>query len=231
MNRTDRLHAIAEELRRAGAAGRTSAQLAARFETSTRTIKRDVAALQQAGHPIWATGGPGGGYVFDARGTLPPINFTAGEAVAVALALGNRPDLPFAVDGRSALAKVLEAMPATQRDRAERLGGKVWVRHRPIPRTEVTRVLEDALANATVVVIDYVSRDGNHTRRREVDPIYLGISEDAWYLFAWDRGRAAGRTFRVDRILAAVTTGTPAESHDFEETFGHSPPDDVAPVL
>ena len=43
MNRTDRLHALSEELRRAGW-----------LEVSTRTIKRDVAALQQAGLPVWS---------------------------------------------------------------------------------------------------------------------------------------------------------------------------------
>ena len=54
MNRTDRLHALSEELRRAGQHGRTAARLAGWLEVSTRTIKRDVAALQQAGLPVWS---------------------------------------------------------------------------------------------------------------------------------------------------------------------------------
>jgi predicted DNA-binding transcriptional regulator YafY len=59
VNRTDRLYALVEELRAAGDRGRTAAWLAERFEVATRTIKRDVAGLQQAGVPIWAQGGPG----------------------------------------------------------------------------------------------------------------------------------------------------------------------------
>ena len=59
MNRTDRLYALTEELRRTGPRGRTSAALADRFEVATRTVKRDVLALQEAGVPIWATAGPG----------------------------------------------------------------------------------------------------------------------------------------------------------------------------
>src|SRR5688572_26638243 len=113
MNRTDRLYAIVEELRAAGARGRTAAALAGTFEVATRTVKRDVSALQQAGVPIWATGGPGGGYVLDAAATLPPITFTAAEATALALALAVQPGLPFSEDGRSALAKVLAVMPAS----------------------------------------------------------------------------------------------------------------------
>ena len=61
MNRTDRLHSLTEELRRAGPSGRSADRLAAWLEVSTRTIKRDVAALQKAGLPVWAQAGPGGG--------------------------------------------------------------------------------------------------------------------------------------------------------------------------
>ena len=73
MNRTDRLYALTEALRRAGPTGRTSAQLAAHLEVAPRTIKSDVSALQQAGVPIWATAGPGGGYALDPAATLPPF--------------------------------------------------------------------------------------------------------------------------------------------------------------
>ena len=61
MNRTDRLYALAEELRAVAPRPRSARRLAQHFEVSTRTIERDLAALQQAGVPIWATSGPGGG--------------------------------------------------------------------------------------------------------------------------------------------------------------------------
>src|SRR3954468_14886422 len=64
VNRTDRLYAIAEELR-AARQPRTATWLAERFEVTTRTVKRDISALQQAGTPVWAAPGPGGGYVLD----------------------------------------------------------------------------------------------------------------------------------------------------------------------
>ena len=76
MNRTDRLDALVEELRAVSPRPRTSSQPAARFEVSVRTIEPDLLALQEAGVPIWAQPGPGGGYTLDAARTLPPVNLT-----------------------------------------------------------------------------------------------------------------------------------------------------------
>lgn len=147
MNRSDRLYALVEELRAAGARGRTAAWLAARFEVATRTIKRDVAGLQRAGVPIGAQGGPGGGYMLDAAATLPPLAFTVREATAVAVALVTQPDLPFCDDARSALAKLLGAMSPEARENAARVVGRVWLRHggdRSSGRWPMARTLDDA---------------------------------------------------------------------------------------
>ncbi|WP_261765640.1 helix-turn-helix transcriptional regulator [Actinotalea fermentans] len=135
VNRTDRLYAIREELRRAGRAGTTGARLARLFEVSERTIKRDVSALQQAGAPIWAQSGPGGGYVLDASASLPPVNFTPTQAVAMAVALATLPSgSPFAVDAAAARGKLWDTLGERDRQRAQRLSARVWTRPTP-PRT------------------------------------------------------------------------------------------------
>lgn len=134
VNRTDRLYAIREELRRAGRAGTTGARLARLFEVSERTIKRDVSALQQAGAPIWAQSGPGGGYVLDASASLPPVNFTPTQAVAMAVALATLPPgSPFAVDAAAARGKLWDTLGERDRHRAQRLSARVWTRPAPGP--------------------------------------------------------------------------------------------------
>ncbi len=103
MNRTDRLYAIVEVLRATAPRARTSRQLSERFEVSVRTIERDISALQQSGVPIWSTPGPGGGYSVDPSMTLPPLNFSADEATAIAVALAASGPIPFGDAARSAL--------------------------------------------------------------------------------------------------------------------------------
>src|SRR5579862_8934508 len=86
MRKKSRMFAIAEALR-ARRTGVTAAQLATRFGVTLRTIYRDLEALQDAGMPIRADRGRGGGYALDKNYQLPPINFTAREAaLLVALA-------------------------------------------------------------------------------------------------------------------------------------------------
>ena len=118
VNRTDRLYALVEDLRAVAPRPRSARQLAGRYEVSTRTIERDVLALQEAGVPIYAVAGRCGGYVIDKALTLPPLNFTAAEMVAMAVSLARVEPAPFASALRSALRKVLAvARPRRRRRR------------------------------------------------------------------------------------------------------------------
>jgi len=225
VNRIERLYAIAEELRAAGSTGRTAAWLARRFEVSTRTVKRDVSALQQSGSPIWAQPGPHGGYVVEAREALPPVGFTAPEAVAVALALQRSDGLPFTGDGRSALAKVLAGLSRGERERVDDLAGRLWLRDEGAPgRGRVPGVLDEAVRRCVVTRIDYLSREGAATTRL-VEPAALAHTRGQWFLLAHCRLRGAPRWFRVDRITAAHLTTEPAPRHDPATEFGTPPPD------
>lgn len=228
MNRTDRLYAIVEALRRAGRLGRSSSWLAERFEVSSRTIKRDIAALCDAGVPIWSVEGRGGGYGLAEHATLPPLTFTEAEATAVALALAADPQMPFAVDGRAALGKILGAMSPAQRRVAHRLAGRLWMRSGPAERPPTARLIDEALRRQVVLELGFIDKRGQRTTRA-VEPMALARTHGGWSLLAWCRLRAAGRWFRLDRIERVHLTRHPITERDLGETFG-PPPDDAHPL-
>lgn len=210
MNRTDRLYAIVEDLRAVAPRLRTARELAGRYEVSIRTIERDINALQQSGVPIYADVGRRGGYALDKAMSLPPLNFTAAESVALAVALERNLGLPFADAGRSALRKVLAGMSRQDADAARDLAGRVGVidsAESPVPQ-HIPPVIEQALQARRVLEFDYKDRFDSSTHRR-VEPIWLVHGFQLWYLAGWCRLRDAARCFRLDRMVAITLTDEP----------------------
>jgi len=200
VNRTDRLYAVTEELRAVAPRPRSATWLARRFEVSVRTIERDIDALQQGGVPIWAEPGRTGGYCIDRDRTLPPLNFSPDEAVAVAVALQlTASDSPFHIAGGSALRKLLGAMAERDAANAEDLVERVHVIGVPERETSVPRELAAAVSQRRVLRLRYTDRDGRQTVR-DVEPLGYIRSTTAWYLLGWCRMRDAPRAFRFDRI-------------------------------
>ena len=209
VNRTDRLYAIVEELRAVAPRPRSTRWLACRFEVSARTIERDISALQQSGVPVWAEAGRSGGYCLDKQRTLPPVNFTPGEAMALAVALRQVAGTPFGQDAAAAMRKVLAAMPKGDAEAARDLAARVYLVGDADP-PPLPVVITEALAARRVLRIGYADRHGLVTRR-DVEPLgYVGLAE-RWYLLAWCRLRDGLRAFRTDRIATvAVTAQVPA---------------------
>ncbi|SDG34047.1 HTH domain-containing protein [Sinosporangium album] len=216
MNRTDRLYALVEELRAISPRCRSARELAVRFDVSKRTIERDIAALQASGVPIYAEPGRRGGYCLDKTMSLPPLNFTPAEAVAIAVALGRAGGQPFARHARSALRKVVAAMPAPDGERARELAARVRLldpepqegaRADPVPPDAVARAIEDALLRRQVLRISYTDRKGEPTSRDIEPAVFIGGVGGYWYLVGWCRLRDDVRVFRLDRIAAAEPTG------------------------
>jgi len=223
VNRTDRLYALREELRRAGPGGRTAAWLASELEVSVRTVKRDISALQQGGFPVWARPGPAGGYVVDASATLPPVNITAAEASALAAALGAHRGQPFARHGAAALTKILAVMDEPTRARTQRLCDRIWIDDDDQPgRSAVVGPVEQALAERRVLALDYRDAQGTVTSRR-ADPQLLACAAGCWYLVAHCRLRDQVRRFRLDRIVRATLTSETATDIDLAD-LGQPPP-------
>jgi len=229
VNRNERLFAIADDLRGAGNRGRSTAQLALLFGVSQRTIKRDMAALFASGIPLVSFEGRGGGYQVLPESHLAPLPLTAGEAAAVVIALASQPQMPYAAEGRSVLAKMFAAMTSEQRTMATDAASRVWMRSDPdVDRPPNATTIDDALRRQVAVTIVYTDSEGNQTRRT-IEPMAYVRTSGNWGVLAWCHLRGGGRWFRLDRITRAWPTNTPCVPRDLRAVFGE-PPTDAMPA-
>ncbi|WP_230115582.1 helix-turn-helix transcriptional regulator [Microbacterium oxydans] len=216
MNRTARLQAMTESLRRAGTRGRTAQQLAAEFEVTIRTIKRDISALEAGGLPVWGRTGPGGGYGLTELHRLPPVSLTAAQAVALNAAVAAAAQAPFADSARASIRTVLDVLDLVTRRKAAELSNRVWVDVAPSAGRRVMSALEQATIDQRTVNLAYTDAEGRSTRR-EVEPMIFAFTGGQWYLVAWCRLRDGIRWFALSRIQVATVTRRPCTGHRIEE--------------
>lgn len=170
VRRTARLFALAEALR-ARRTGVTAEELAGELGVSVRTVYRDLDALREASLPVGAERGRGGGYALDRSYSLPPVNFTAREAM-VLVTLGRLASelrlFPFTKTMDAALRKVRAALPtAVQRkldSERHRLSFTGVPAHESRP--EVRAVIEDAWFEDHPVELVYRRADQSRGTRR-----------------------------------------------------------------
>jgi predicted DNA-binding transcriptional regulator YafY len=215
MNRTDRLYALVEELRRVSPRPRSAAWLARQFEVSVRTIERDLDSLRESGVPLWAEPGRTGGYGLDRDRTLPPLAFSPEEALAVTVALRTIDGSPFGEAAAGAARKVLAGLPRDVRDAEERLAARL-LQVGPASKPSVHGgVLIAAVANRRVLRIRYVDVRGTATERH-VEPLSLLKGPAGWYLVAWCRLRRAVRGFLLDRVSDVMVSDETAAPRDVD---------------
>ncbi len=191
-------------LRRRVSAG----ELAARYDISVRTVYRYIDEMTVAGIPIDVARGSGGGiYISDAY-KLPKGYMTREEydrAIGAMQAMESElhdPALESAIRKLSAKAK------EERRDGA--ITGNIlvdsgtWGSERKF--SEKLSLLERATAEREALEIDYVARDGKHSRRT-ILPHLLVYKQNIWYVYAFCRMRGAFRLFKVGRMRSIVKTG------------------------
>ena len=214
-------------LRRSGSRGSSAERLAREFGVSVRTVKRDLAALENSGAPIWSRPGPGGGYGLAAGASLPPVSLSPAQAVALLAAVSAAPDAPYGDLAAAGIRKILDVLDPRTRARADELAGRVWVDALPSTSRVIRSALEEAMAEQRVIRIRYTSGDGV-TTTRDVEPVLFASRNGQWYLVGWCRLRDAIRWFAVSRIERAGVTRTACGGHTVHEVG--EPPVNARPV-
>ncbi|USG65587.1 YafY family transcriptional regulator [Brevibacillus ruminantium] len=209
MNKTDRQLAILLELQRRGSL--RAEDLAAVFETSVRTIYRDVQALSEAGVPI--IGAPGQGYSLMEGYFLPPLHFTAEEAVTMLLGLDfveQQFDPVYRASAQDSRKKIESILPEAVRREAARVrsGFKLLTSHAPAddPVRITLQQLRQAIQEERKVRFLYTKKlpekDGNRQHLRDVTPYGLAFVNGSWSLLGFCDLRQELRHFRLDRMAS-----------------------------
>jgi predicted DNA-binding transcriptional regulator YafY len=185
--------------------------LAARFEITPRTLRRDIDRLRSLGYTIAAVAGPGGGYQLGQGISLPPLLLNDEEAVAVAVALRSAMDIFTGMSETtvSALVKLNQLLPARLRKRAGAVQSvTVSVRGRGDSLdADLLTELAVACRDHRRLTIKYQDHQGRASTRT-LEPLRLAHTGNRrWYLLAWDLDRNGWRTLRVDRIKGKPVPG------------------------
>ncbi|NUS74319.1 MAG: WYL domain-containing protein [Corynebacteriales bacterium] len=189
----------------------TAAELAKELEISLATARRDLEALSAAGVPVYPQTGRGGGWSLLGGARTDLSGLTAAEAKSLFLLLG--PAVAISPDAKTALRKLLRALPQTFQDEAEAAAKAIFVDtarwgERQKKRPAMVNLLETAVIRQRKVNLTYDGRSRGESQRI-VDPWGLIDKDDLWYLIAGtDKGQ---RTFRADRILHIEMTELPTE--------------------
>lgn len=192
----------------------TAAELAGRLEVSTRTVYRDADALSAAGVPVFTERGRGGGIALlpGYRTDVTGLTRQEAQALFVLTTGGAQADLGLAGPLRSAIAKVLRAVPGPYREAAAAASQRIlvdperWLRA-PEPALALGALQECVFADQRIR-LGYRSSGQSSARVRVVDPYGLVCKAGVWYLVADSDG--APRLYRVSRVTSAQASGEPA---------------------
>ena len=201
----------------------TAGELAERLEVSTRTVYRDAEALSSAGVPIYTERGRAGGirllpgYRTDVTG----LTEDEARALFVLSTGGAQEDLGLGNAARSAVLKVMRAVPAPFRPAATATSQRIlvdperWMRG-PEPDRRGTsgccRRRCSAGGGCGCGTAAAAGRGAGEAAERVVDPYGLVCKSGIWYLVADSGGEP--RLFRVSRVVSAEADEAPVRRRD-----------------
>lgn len=215
--------------------GVTIGELAEVSGVTTRTIRRDLEALQQAGFTLFDERGQRGtvwklsvqpfGQLLDTGFTLPQLCALYVSRSLLECLAGT----PFHADLREAFDKLEAVLPPRMRQFLDRLPTVFTAKAGPTRRLEpsrqatVAKVLEATLHRRRVTM-DYHSFSSGRVKPYLVEPYRLVYSQGGLYLFGYVPEYGEMRTFAVERIRQLrLLEETFSRDRDFApELFAHS---------
>jgi len=204
---------ILREIERARGAGVTIDELAALCDVTTRTIRRDLQALEEAGFPLFDDKGRDDGKTRWLVNGQAFKGLSAGLTVSELCALYFSRTLleslsgtPFRDDVESAFEKLSSALTPHMRQFLDQLPRVIATKGDPTRRKDdpkqqrlIARALEATLQLRQANIL-YHSKSSERTKTYRVHPYRLAFAQGGLYLLAYVPEYGEVRTFAVERL-------------------------------
>ena len=195
---------------------RLSAQeIADRYDISPRSVYRYIDELNLCGVPIDVKRGRYGGISMADTFRLPSWYFTREEFSATVNALNA---MASQVSDKAILTALEKLQSQQKSDKREEnvcgniiVDGGTWGDSKKF--SDKMRVCEIAVNEQKSLLIDYISREGEHSKR-VIDPYVLIFKQNVWYLYSYCHTKQDFRTFKIGRIKQASFTGATFEKKE-----------------
>lgn len=186
----------------------TAKEIAEKYDVSIRSVYRYVEELIVCGVPIDISRGRYGGLSIADTFRLPAGYFTRKEFSAAINALNA---MASQINDENIIS-AREKLESKQKNEVRELSvcgniivdGGTWGGGAKF--TEKMRVCEQAVNQSKSLLIDYISRGGEHSKRI-IDPYVLIFKQSVWYVYAFCHTKQSFRTFKIGRIKSATFTG------------------------
>jgi predicted DNA-binding transcriptional regulator YafY len=198
----------------------TIADMAGQHTVSTKTIRRDLAALMEAGFPLYDERYDGKVYwrLSDEYKGLPLATLSLSETAALYFSKKRVVNLaapPFSDDIASAFKKIESALPERNIKFLDNLDNMISVRADAPKdlehRKSTIRTLMEAIGEEVKIRMQYYSVHSQQKKTYSIRPYRLMYFRGGLYLFAFVEEYEQIRTFAVERIESIEKTREPFE--------------------
>lgn len=197
----------------------TAKDIAERYEISIRSVYRYIAELNVCGVPVDVKRGRYGGITVADTFKLPTGYFTREEYGAAINALNAMASQVSDENIISAREKLESRMKCERTDTSISgniiVDGGTWGDTKRF--SEKMNVVQQAVNEGKSLLIDYISRGGEHSKR-VIDPHVLIFKQNVWYVYAFCHTKQSFRTFKIGRIKNAAFTGAAFEKREISRS-------------
>lgn len=186
---------------------------------TTRTVQRDLDAINRAGVPVVSFPGVGGGVGIAESYKLEKRLFSAADVTTLLMGLGSVRSAFTGDEVVGVLAKIKGMLPADQRAALELKAGQItidttpWLGGRVL--SDLIALLQAALDNRCLIKFDYNDRLRQKSERT-VEPYRLILKGHHWYFEGFCLTRHDFRIFRLSRMAETVMLDERYQPREFK---------------